>query len=76
MTRIWLNCYILLYFNSFVAIKILLHYDCFDRDSGSLHATPFTAGPTYCSAIDTLVTTSASLVDLKCGRFSYSKLST
>ena len=27
----------LLYFNSFVAIKILLHYDCFNKNSGCLH---------------------------------------
>ena len=32
----------LLYFNSFVAIKISLHYDCFNKDSGCLHTTPFT----------------------------------
>ena len=32
----------LLYFNSFVAIKILLHYDCFNKNSGCLHTTPFT----------------------------------
>ena len=32
----------LLYFNSFVAIKISLHYDCFNMDSGCLHTTPFT----------------------------------
>ena len=32
----------LLYFNSFVAIKILLRYDCFNEDSGCLHLTPFT----------------------------------
>ena len=31
----------LLYFNSFVAIKILLHYDCFNKNSGCLHTTPF-----------------------------------
>ena len=33
----------LLYFNSFVAIKILLHYDCFNKNSGCLHTTPFTS---------------------------------
>ena len=32
----------LLYFNTFVAIKILLCYDCFNKDSGCLHLTPFT----------------------------------
>ena len=32
----------LLHFNSFVAIKILLHYDCFNKNSGCLHTTPFT----------------------------------
>ena len=32
----------LLYFNSFIAIKILLRYDCFNKDSGYLHPTPFT----------------------------------
>ena len=32
----------LLHFNSFVAIKISLHYDCFNMDSGCLHTTPFT----------------------------------
>ena len=32
----------LLYCNSFVAIKILLHYDCFNKNSGCLHTTPFT----------------------------------
>ena len=32
----------LLYLNSFVAIKILLCYDCFNKDSGCLHLTPFT----------------------------------
>ena len=32
----------LLYFNSFVAIKILLHYDCFNKNSGCLLTTPFT----------------------------------
>ena len=32
----------LLYFNSFVTIKILLHYDCFNKNSGCLHTTPFT----------------------------------
>ena len=31
----------LLYFNSFVAIKLLLRYNCFSKDSGYLHATPF-----------------------------------
>ena len=32
----------LLYFNNFVVIKILLHYDCFNTNSGCLHTTPFT----------------------------------
>ena len=32
----------LLHFNSFVVIKILLHYDCFNKYSGCLHTTPFT----------------------------------
>ena len=32
----------LLYFNRFVAMKILLRYDCFNKDSGCLHLTPFT----------------------------------
>ena len=27
--------------NSFVAIKILLNYDCFNKHSGCLHTTPF-----------------------------------
>ena len=31
----------LLYFNSFVVIKILLHYDCFNKNSGCLHTTHF-----------------------------------
>ena len=32
----------LLYFNSFVAIKIALHCDCFNKNSGCLYTTPFT----------------------------------
>ena len=32
----------LLHFNSFVAIKILLPCDCFNKDSGCFHPTPFT----------------------------------
>ena len=32
----------MLYFNSFVAIKILLRYDCFNKNSVCLHTTPFT----------------------------------
>ena len=32
----------LLYFNSFVAIKILLHYDCFNKNSRCLQTTLFT----------------------------------
>ena len=32
----------LLHFNSFVVIKILLYYDCFNKNSGCLHTTPFT----------------------------------
>ena len=31
----------LLYFNSFVAIKILLRYDCFNKDRVCLHTTLF-----------------------------------
>ena len=31
----------LLYFNSFVAIKIVLHYDSFNKNSGCLHTTLF-----------------------------------
>ena len=31
----------LLYFNSFVVIKILLHYDCFNKNSGYLDTAPF-----------------------------------
>ena len=38
--RIWLDCYILI---NFVAIKILLHYDCFIKNSGCLHTTFFTS---------------------------------
>ena len=32
----------LLYFNSFLATKILLRYDCFNTDSGHLRSTSFT----------------------------------
>ena len=32
----------LLYFNSFVTIKILLCYDCFNKDPGCLLPTPVT----------------------------------
>ena len=32
----------LLYFNSFVTIKVLLCCDCFNKDPGCLHPTPFT----------------------------------
>ena len=31
----------LLYFNSFVAVKIVLHYDSFNKNSGCLHNTLF-----------------------------------
>ena len=37
-----LNLIKVLYFNSFVAIKILLHYDCFNKNSGCFHTTLFT----------------------------------
>ena len=32
----------LLYFNSFVAIKILLQYNCFNKNSRCLHTSSFT----------------------------------
>ena len=32
----------LLHFNSFAVITILLRYDCFDKNSGCFHTTPFT----------------------------------
>ena len=32
----------LLHFNSFVVIKILLRYDCLNKNSGCLHPTPYT----------------------------------
>ena len=32
----------MLYLNNFVAIKILLHYDCFNKNSGYPHTTAFT----------------------------------
>ena len=32
----------LLHFNSFLVTEISLHYDCFNKDSGCLHTTPFT----------------------------------
>ena len=32
----------LLHFNSFVTITNLLHYNCFNNNSGCLYTTPFT----------------------------------
>ena len=37
-----LNLIKFLHFSSFVAIKILLYYYCFNENSGCLHTTPFT----------------------------------